>query len=466
MKTHNHFDIHAAKRLLACALGAVTLLALPSCADQPRLPAPETTTENTDLVETTDEIAMSPVQTEASLGTTTQVPVRIEPTAPVVRTETTETREEIPFEVIYEYSEAHYEGTEITKQEGIVGELCRVTVTTFTNDEVTNTDVTETVLVSPTEKIVIVGTKEEITNSYVLRKENYVEFEIVYRYDETAYDDERHVVQNGERGYDRVTYLVTYRKGEEIGRELYSRFEIAPREEIIRVGTIPAWTEKRETVRGKELPFATEYIYDDSLPEGERYIKTAGKNGYTEEVYTLHYYKGELSSKEKIDTITHAPENEVVVIGTKKTEERFGLPFYTGQGYYMSQDYHSGHGALDFAIWYGDPILAVGGGTVIFAYDEGYFSKNDLNWTYGTFVMIEHDNGLRSLYAHLADRNVSIGDRVEKGDVIGTSGNTGRVNPMPTPSNPLAGTHLHFEIRENRNGSYVRVDPKDYLPDF
>ena len=46
--------------------------------------------------------------------------------------------------------------------------------------------------------------------------------------------------------------------------------------------------------------------------------------------------------------------------------------------------------------------------------------------------------------------NVKEGDKVSQGQVIGTVGNTGKVSPKPTASNPNAGTHLHFEVRVNR----------------
>ena len=118
---------------------------------------------------------------------------------------------------------------------------------------------------------------------------------------------------------------------------------------------------------------------------------------------------------------------------------------------------------MDIGVWYGDPILAVKSGTVIYAYDEGDFPTSDANWTYGTFVVIEHEDGVRSYYAHLKSRTVSVGQKVKGGQVIGYSGNTGRVNPTPTASNPYAGTHLHFEIRVKRNGSYVKVDPTQYI---
>jgi lysostaphin len=102
-------------------------------------------------------------------------------------------------------------------------------------------------------------------------------------------------------------------------------------------------------------------------------------------------------------------------------------------------------------------------GTVIAAYDEGYFSKNNILWTYGTYVVIQHD-GYRTYYAHLRSRKVSVGDKVKKGDIIGTSGNTGRINTSAT--GPYAGTHLHFEIRKYypEKNVYHTVDPKLYLP--
>ena len=103
-------------------------------------------------------------------------------------------------------------------------------------------------------------------------------------------------------------------------------------------------------------------------------------------------------------------------------------------------------------------------GTVVYACNDGYFSSSDLRWTYGTYVVIDHGNGYRTYYAHLKSKTVSAGDKVVQGQVIGYSGNTGRVSPAPTASNPYAGTHLHFEIRKYSQGSYVKVDPKKYLP--
>lgn len=80
--------------------------------------------------------------------------------------------------------------------------------------------------------------------------------------------------------------------------------------------------------------------------------------------------------------------------------------------------------------------------------------------TYGHYINIDHGNGLSSLGCHLDARYVSVGDYVVQGQVIGLVGNTGNCWPRPTDANPVAGSHLHFEMRLNGN----RVNPELYLP--
>ena len=79
---------------------------------------------------------------------------------------------------------------------------------------------------------------------------------------------------------------------------------------------------------------------------------------------------------------------------------------------------------------------------------------------YGNCVLIENKNGLSFLCAHMDKRYVSVGDYVKQGQVIGTVGNSGHCIPGPTTSNPVAGSHLHFEIRVNGK----TVNPAPYLP--
>jgi murein DD-endopeptidase MepM/ murein hydrolase activator NlpD len=87
--------------------------------------------------------------------------------------------------------------------------------------------------------------------------------------------------------------------------------------------------------------------------------------------------------------------------------------------------------------------MAAAGGTVEFA-------GGDACCSYGYYVIVEHGNGVESLYAHLSSIAVSKGDAVARGQALGIAGNTG---------NSL-GVHLHFEVYKDGK----RVDPMLYLP--
>ena len=306
----------------------------------------------------------------------------------------------------------------------------------------------------------------EKTEQILTVTENEIPFDTRYIYDDNFYDDDRIVLREGKDGYTVSTYRVYYENGKEVSRELIGQLVTAPEAEEIIVGTKPSVTESTETVRGETVTFATRYEYDSTLEAGKTVIRTHGVDGYTELVYRITYYRGEETSRELISGVTHAPVEKVVVIGTK--EQGYYMPFLDasrgGYNYSVTQGFSNSHRGIDFGVWYGDPICAIKSGTVIAAYDEGYFSTDNILWTYGTYVVIEHEDGMRSYYAHLKSRTVSVGDTVTGGQIIGYSGNTGRTNPEPTAAKPYAGTHLHFEIRVKKNGVYVTTDPKAYLP--
>ncbi len=100
----------------------------------------------------------------------------------------------------------------------------------------------------------------------------------------------------------------------------------------------------------------------------------------------------------------------------------------------------------------GAKFYAVASGTVI---KSSYIASSN-----GHYIVIDHGNGLSTLGCHLDARYVSVGDKVVQGQVIGEVGNTGNCWPRPTEANPVAGSHLHFEVRLNGN----RVNPEIYLP--
>lgn len=297
-----------------------------------------------------------------------------------------------------------------------------------------------------------------------------IPFETEYVYSDARYEDFWYVSVNGKSGLLRITEKSIYENGVPVRTETVETVIAEAEKRVITVGTKPIFTYETVTKKENAVAHGVEYIYDEKLPDGERKIISSGKDGYTENTYKITYERGTEAKREIIFSAVTEPVAEVIAIGTKKKEETFAMPFRTaaqgGADYRITQYYggSNSHGGIDFGVYYGAPITASMSGTVIYAYNDGYFSKSDLRWTYGTYVVIDHGNGYLTYYAHLKSKTVSVGDRVSQGDIIGYSGNTGRVSPSPTKSDPYAGTHLHFEIRKYISGSYVRVNPKNYLP--
>ena len=104
---------------------------------------------------------------------------------------------------------------------------------------------------------------------------------------------------------------------------------------------------------------------------------------------------------------------------------------------------YKNHGGTDIGASYGSAIYAADSGKIV-------QSSDGWNGGWGNYVMIDHGNGMQTLYAHMSSRAVSVGQTVKKGQVIGYVGSTG----MST------GPHLHYEMYIN--GS--RVDPQKYYP--
>ena len=101
------------------------------------------------------------------------------------------------------------------------------------------------------------------------------------------------------------------------------------------------------------------------------------------------------------------------------------------------------HFGIDIAGGLGDAVYAADNGVVVYA------GWND--WGYGNVIVIDHDGGWQTLYAHLSSLNVGCGYSVYQGDVIGAFGSTGN----------SSGPHLHFEML---NESYGKVNPWNFLP--
>ncbi|TYP95499.1 Peptidase family M23 [Fodinibius salinus] len=113
-----------------------------------------------------------------------------------------------------------------------------------------------------------------------------------------------------------------------------------------------------------------------------------------------------------------------------------------GMRYHPILKYQKKHEGLDFRANVGSKIFATGAGVVKYASRKG---------TFGRLVIIDHDFGYESYYAHLSSyaKNIRPGTKVNRGDLIGFSGESGRVE----------GPHLHYEVHKEN----LPIDPLNYL---
>jgi murein DD-endopeptidase MepM/ murein hydrolase activator NlpD len=99
------------------------------------------------------------------------------------------------------------------------------------------------------------------------------------------------------------------------------------------------------------------------------------------------------------------------------------------------------HRGLDIGAIYGTEVRAPANALVVLAQRQS---------AYGNLIVLDHGDGITTRYGHLAQFNIEKGNRVEKGDIIGFVGSTGR----------STGPHLHYEVRlEERT-----LNPRNYLP--
>ena len=126
---------------------------------------------------------------------------------------------------------------------------------------------------------------------------------------------------------------------------------------------------------------------------------------------------------------------------------------------YVVTNYFSGyHNALDISAFNGSEIYAANSGVVVTVKGGCLVGNLSCNGKGGNYVVIRHNtNNYYTVYMHLKEIRVSVGQVVGSGQVIGTMGNTGNVYPVPYGSGSTAGTHLHFclYIGEPYRGGYA-----------
>ncbi|MBP3435118.1 MAG: peptidoglycan DD-metalloendopeptidase family protein [Clostridia bacterium] len=195
-----------------------------------------------------------------------------------------------------------------------------------------------------------------------------------------------------------------------------------------------------------EIPYTVTRIPDATMYEGTEKVRVEGKTGINLVTATVTKINGvEQFSVITSSKIKQFPVMEVVAYGTKKKSSSGYKGGEYSNGYFIwptpcttfvSQQYgNEGHRGID--IWMdgmeGEDILAVDGGVVVMAGEYSGYK------TYGKFIIIDHGNGYRTVYAHCSKLFVKEGDIVKQGERIALVGNTGR----------STAPHLHLEVQRN-----------------
>lgn len=207
--------------------------------------------------------------------------------------------------------------------------------------------------------------------------------------------------------------------------------------------------------RYEPVKYDIQYEDADELYTGEEEIVQAGIEGEQLLQLSAKYTPDgqEIILNQATLAITKLPTTQIVRRGTKespnvgtgkfkwptksrRTSTEFGDDFLYGV-----YRFHSG---LDINEGLNADIMAVDNGVVI---------TNEYGSGYGNYIIVDHNNGYYSLYAHLNISHVRVGQIVRQGEVIGGMGSTGL----------STGVHLHLEIRKGSNTKQAAQNPKNYL---
>ena len=264
--------------------------------------------------------------------------------------------------------------------------------------------------------------ENETTKKYVVQKGDTVS-EIAERFGIRVKDIER---ANPGLNVDRIS----------IGQEL----NMAVPRYVINV------RQSRLTVYEDAAPYRVEYEETDELYKGDFKVKVEGEEGTKLVRAYLISINGVLDETRVVDeVILTQPKPALMLKGTKPRPRTlaYGVFYWPSSGRLTSRfgpRWGERHSGIDIAASKGSPIKAADGGKVKFTGTSG---------NYGKLVIIDHENGYTTYYGHMNTIKVKTGQRVARGDVIGTVGETGRTT----------GPHLHFEVRKNG----VAVNPLNFL---
>ena len=195
------------------------------------------------------------------------------------------------------------------------------------------------------------------------------------------------------------------------------------------------------------------YEDDDTLPIGMEIVKQKGENGINKVTRRLQVINGDIRGVEPLSQEEIKPTISQIIIRGQKYVSNIGNPrvwvWPTANNYVISSPFGWRWGKLHEGL----DISGPGNGSPIYAANNGVVEIAEWNDYNGYYIYINHNNGYYSVYGHMSSLNVSPGQVVEAGQVIGGMGETGFA----------FGVHLHFSIFVgNPNYGGTAVNPLQF----
>ena len=320
-------------------------------------------------------------------------------------------------------------------------------------------------------QVKIETTGEEIQNVYV--DEDITVKETNISVDETIYTDSSELANYLLYGKEQKANEYIVQAGDTIENVAFNN-KISPEEVLISNSTLTSTTnllypgqklqiietnpqisvvEESYVVEDIESQYPTEERYDENAAIGVDKVIQDGENGLERVAQRVKKVNGVINYVvPEGKTVLKAPISKIIMKGTKYIPDvgsttSWGWP--TDSGWRLSSGYvwrtnpvtgkRELHGGLD--------ISGTGYGSRIYATNNGRVKEAGYHYSYGNHVIIDHNNGYLTLYAHMSRINVKEGQVVARGDVIGYVGMTGTAT----------GPHVHYEIWKGCD--YCRINP-------
>ena len=286
---------------------------------------------------------------------------------------------------------------------------------------------------------IMMSTDIETTADQVAPKEVLTVDQAIKLLNKGTLEEKKYIVKSGDVPSEiAIQHGMSEAELVEINPSLKEKMKIQPGDKL-NVTILEPYVEVEshfESKRKETIPYNKKTENDSSLYKGDKKVSQTGADGEKLITELTQKRKGQVIDKAIEDEkVLIEPKDELTVVGTKvmpsKGEGSFKWPTVGG---YISSDMGTRWGRLHRGIDIAQPssraILASDNGVVVSAGEDG---------GYGNKVVVDHNNGYKTLYAHLSSISVSVGQTVSQGTNLGVMGATGN----------STGVHLHFEVTKN-----------------